>query len=149
MFTLTVLCIPFFSIFLFGKGIFLSIHWKDWCGSWSSNTLATWCKELTHWKRPWCWERLKAGRGGDDREWNGWMASPARWTGVWASSGSWWWTWKPGMLQSMRLQREGHNWETELNWFIISGYFRVCRKFYFLSMKNKLSLFFLHSWMTV
>ena len=52
----------------------LNIHWKDWCWSWSSNTLATWCEELTHWKRPWFWERLKAGEG-DDRGWDGWMAS--------------------------------------------------------------------------
>ena len=44
------------------------IHWKDWCWSWNSNTLATWCEELTHLKRPWCWESLKAGGEGDDRE---------------------------------------------------------------------------------
>ena len=62
----------------------LNIHWKDWC--WSSNTLATWCEELTHWKRPWCWERLKVGEG-DDRGWDSWMASPTRWTWVWANSG--------------------------------------------------------------
>ena len=55
----------------------LNIHWKDWC--WSSNTLATWCKERTHWKRPWCWERLKAGGEGDDRRWDGWMASLTWW----------------------------------------------------------------------
>ena len=54
-----------------------------------TKTLATWYKELTHWKRLWCWERLKAGGEGDDRGWNGWMASPTRWTWVWASSGSW------------------------------------------------------------
>ena len=42
----------------------LGVHWKDWCWSWNSNTLATWCKELTHWKRPWCWERLRAGEKG-------------------------------------------------------------------------------------
>ena len=89
----------------------LNIHWKDWCWSWNSNTLATWCKELT-----WLWERLKVGREGDDRGWDGWMASPTRWTWVWVSSRSWWWTEKPGMLQSMGLQRVGHNWETELNW---------------------------------
>ena len=58
-----------------GKSI-LNIHWKDWCWSWNSNTLATWCKELTHLKRPWCWERLKAAGEGDDRGWDGWMASP-------------------------------------------------------------------------
>ena len=75
-------------------------HWKDWCWSWNSNTLATWCKELTHLKRPWCWERLKAGEG-DDGGWDGWMASQTRWTWVWVNSGSWWWTGKPGVLQSM------------------------------------------------
>ena len=62
----------------------LNIHWKDWCWSWNSNTLATWCEELTHLKRPWCWERLRAGGEGDDRGWDGWMASPTRWTWVWA-----------------------------------------------------------------
>ena len=51
----------------------LNIHWKDWCWSWSSNILATWCKVETHWKRPWCWERLKAGRKGGDRGWDGRM----------------------------------------------------------------------------
>ena len=54
----------------------------------------------TWWKRPWCWERLKAGEG-DDRGWDGWMASQTRWTWVWVNSGSWWWTGRPGMLQSM------------------------------------------------
>ena len=57
----------------------LNIHWKDWCWSWNSNTLATWCEELTHWKRPWCWERLKARGEGDDRGWDGWMASLTQW----------------------------------------------------------------------
>ena len=63
--------------------------------------LATWFEEPTHWKRPWCWERLKAGGEGDDRGWDGWMASPTRWACVWASSGSWWRTGRPGVLQSM------------------------------------------------
>ena len=63
---------------------------KDWCWRWSSGPLATWCEELTHWKWPWCQERLKAGGEGDDRGWDGWMASRARWTWVWASSRSWW-----------------------------------------------------------
>ena len=58
----------------FEQGSWLNIHWKDWC--WSSNTLATWYEELTHWKRPWCWERLKVGGEGDDRGWGGCMASP-------------------------------------------------------------------------
>ena len=73
------------------------------------------CEELTHWKRPWLWERLKAGGEGDDREWDSWMASPTWRTWVWASCGSWWWTAKPGMLQSMGSQRVGYNW-TELNY---------------------------------
>ena len=74
----------------------LNIHWKDWC--WSSNTLATWCQEWTHWKRPWCWARLKAGGEGDNRGWDGWMASPT------------WWTGKPGVPQSRGSQRVGHDW---------------------------------------
>ena len=68
----------------------LGVHWKDWCWSWSSNPLATWCEELTHLKRPWCWERLRAGGEGDNRGWDGWMASPTQWTWVWVSSGSQW-----------------------------------------------------------
>ena len=95
----------------------LNIHWKDWCWSWSSSTLATWWKELTHWKRPWCWEGLKAGGEGDDRGWDGWMASLTWWTWIWASSVSWWWIGKPGMLLSMGSQRVGHKWVTELNCF--------------------------------
>ena len=70
----------------------------------------------SHWKRPWCWERLKARGEGDNRGWDCWMTSPAWQTRVWVSSGSWWWTGKPGMLQSMGLQRVGHYWATELNW---------------------------------
>ena len=70
-------------------------------------------EELTHWKRPWCWERLKAGGEGDDRGWDGWMASPIRQTWVWASSRSWWKTGKPDVLQSMASQRIRHNWVTE------------------------------------
>ena len=66
------------------------------------------------WKRPWCWERLRAGGEGDDRGWDGWMESPTRW--VWVNSGSWWWTGRPGMLRFMGSQRVGHNWVTELNW---------------------------------
>ena len=93
----------------------LNIHWKDWCWSWNSNTLATWCKELTHLKRPWCWEILKAGGEGDDRGWDGCMASLTRWTWVWVNSGSWWWTGRPGVLWFMGSQRVGHDWATELN----------------------------------
>ena len=78
------------------------------------NTLATWCEELTHLKRPWCWERLKAGGKGDDRRWDGWMASLTQWTCVWVGSGSWWWSGKPGVLQSKGSQRVRHNWVAEL-----------------------------------
>ena len=60
--------------------------------------------ELTHLKRPWCWERLRAGGEGDDRGWDGWMASPTQWTWVWVNSGSWWWTGRPGVLWFMGSQ---------------------------------------------
>ena len=72
--------------------------------------------ELTHWKRPWCWEGLGAGGEGDDRGWDGWMASLTGWTWVWVNSGSWWWTGRPGMLWFMGSKRVGHDWATELNW---------------------------------
>ena len=81
----------------------------------NSNTLATWCEELTHLKTPWCWERLKAGEG-NDRGLNGRIASLTWQTWVWVSSRSWGWTGRPGMLQCMRSQRVGHDWVTELNW---------------------------------
>ena len=104
---------------------------KDWCWSWNSNTLATWCKELTHLKRPWCWERLRAGGEGDDRGWDGWMASLTQWTWVWVNSGSWWWTGRPGVLQSMGLQRdttEQQNW-TELERLCYYGDpFVICKE---------------------
>ena len=90
-------------------GIYIRLIW-----SWNSNTLATWCEELTHLKRPWCWKRLRAGGEGDDRGWDGWMASPIQWTWVWVNSRSWWWTERPGVLQSMGLQRIRHDWATEL-----------------------------------
>ena len=82
----------------------------------NSSTLATSCEELTHWKRPWCWEGLGAGGEGDDRGWDGWMASLTRWTWVWVNSGSWWWTGRPGVLRFMGSKRVKHNWATELNW---------------------------------
>ena len=91
----------------------LNIHWKDWCWSWSCNTLAIWLEELTHLKRPWCWARWKAGGEGDDRGWDGWMASLTQWTWVWANSGSEWWTGRPGVLRSTGSQRVGHDWATE------------------------------------
>ena len=106
----------------------LGVHWKDWCWGWNSNTLATSCEELTHWKRPWCWEGLGAGGKGDDRGWDGWMASPTWWGWVWVNSGSWWWTGRPGVLRFIGLQRVWHDWGTELNWLdlllsiLVSGY---------------------------
>ena len=86
----------------------------DWC--WNPNTLATWCEELTHLKKPWCWEWLRAGGEGDNRGWESWMASPTQWTWVWVNSGSWWWTGRPGVLQSMGSRRVRHKWATELSW---------------------------------
>ena len=78
----------------------------------TSFTISYQCKEPTHWKRLWCWERLKAGEG-DNRGRDGWMASPTQCTGVWANSGKWWRTGKPAALQSMGLQRAGDDWTTE------------------------------------
>ena len=72
--------------------------------------------ELTHWKRLWCWEGLGAGGEGDNRGWDGWMASLTQWTWVWVNSGSWWWTGRPGVLRFMGSQRVGHDWVTELIW---------------------------------
>ena len=66
--------------------------------------------------RLWCWEGLGAGGERDDRGWDGWAASPTRWTWVWVNSGSWWWTGRPGVLRFMGSQRVGHDWATELNW---------------------------------
>ena len=105
------------SIFSDHNAIRLAVHYrKDWSWSWNSKTLATSCKELTHWKRLWCWEGLGAEGEGDDRGWDGWMASLTRWMWVWVNSGSWWWTGRPGMLQFMGSQIVGHDWATELNW---------------------------------
>ena len=73
------------------------------------------CEELTYWKRPWCWEGMGAGGKGDDRGWDGCMASPTQWTWVWVNSGSWWWTGRPGVLRFMGSQRVGHDWATELS----------------------------------
>ena len=79
-----------------------------------TSTLATSWEELTHWKRLWCWARLKAGGKGDYRGWDGWMASLTQWTWVWVNSSSWWWTGRPGLLQPMGSQRLGQDRATEL-----------------------------------
>ena len=97
----------------------LGVLWKEWCWSWNSSTLATWCKELTHWKRPCCWEGLEAGGKGDDRGWDGWMASLTWWMWVWVDSGSWWWTGRPGVLCAVHGVTKSLTWLsdwTELNW---------------------------------
>ena len=99
----------------------LNIYFKNCCWSRGSNTLNIWCKGQSLWKRTWCRERLKAGGEGDDRGWNGWMASPTRWTWVWVGSRSWWWTGKPVVLQSMG----SHDWATEMNWL---SHYRILSK---------------------
>ena len=101
-------------------------HWKDLCWSWNSNTLATWCEELTHWKRSWCWKRLKAEGEGDNRGQDVWMASLTGWTWVWVSPGNWWWTGKSGMLQSMESQNVRQDWITELNWLTEPTNNKIC-----------------------
>ena len=116
----------------------LVVHWKDWCWSWNSNTLPTWCEELTHWKRPWCWERFRAGGEGDNRGWDGWMASLPWWTWVWVDSGSWWWTGRPGMLRFKGSQRVGHDWAAELSWTELSGHHRPAK----LVHKRSITFFF-------
>ena len=89
--------------------------------------MATSCEELTHWKRLWCWEGLGAGGEGDDRGWDGWMASLTWWTWVWVNSWSWWWTGRPGVLWFRGSQRVGHGWATELNWIITNvEHFLMC-----------------------
>ena len=101
------------------------VHWKDWCWSWNSNSLSTWLEELAHLKRPWSWERLRAGGEGDSRGWDGLMVSLTQWTWVWVSSNSWWWTGRPGMLWSMGSQRVGHDGATELNWWWLISYVKM------------------------
>ena len=95
------------------SSIFIGRTW--W--SWSCDTLATWCEELMHWERLLCQERLKMRGEGDDRGWDGCIASLTRWTWVWAGSGSWWWTGKPGLLQTMD-RRLRIDWAMEPNWLI-------------------------------
>ena len=81
-----------------------------------AETPILWPPDAKNWKRPWCWERLEARGEGDNRGWDGWMALLTQWTWVWVNSRGWCWTGRPGVLQSMRLQRVGHNWVTELGW---------------------------------
>ena len=100
------------SQYIWRKSV-LNVHWKDWCLSWNSNNLATWCKTLTHLKRPWYWERLKAGGEGDDRM--RWLDGITYSLDMSLSTGSWRWRGRPGLLQSMSSQRIRHDWGTELS----------------------------------
>ena len=119
----------------------LGVHWKDWCWSWNSNTLATWCEALTHLKRSLCWERLGTGGEGDNRGWDGWMTSPTQWTWLWINSRSLWLTGKPSLLLFMCLQRVRHDWVTELNWSLSFNFL------YALSSKQS-STWWCHLWMS-
>ena len=80
-----------------------------------AETPILWPPDVKSWlsKRPWCWERLKVGGEGDDRGWDGWMASLTQWTWVLVDSSSWWWTGRANMLQSMESHRVGHDWRTD------------------------------------
>ena len=91
----------------------LNTHWKEWCWRWSSNTFTNWCEQPTHWKRLWCWERLKAEGDEGDKGSDSWMASLIQWTWTWVNSTIWWGTGRPGMLPSLRLQRVGYDLATE------------------------------------
>ena len=81
-----------------------------------AETPTLWPPDAKSWLIPWCWERLRAGGEGNNRRWDGWMASPTQQTWVWVHLGSWWWTGWPGVLQFMGSQRVRHDWATELNW---------------------------------
>ena len=98
--------------------------------------LGTWCEELTHLKRLWCWEGMAAGVEGGDRGWDGWMASLTQRTWVWVNSGSWWWTGRPGVLWFMGSQRVGHDWATELNWTDTLCSIIWCHELIFVLLQN-------------
>ena len=113
----------------------------SWCWSWISNTLTMWWEQMKHWKRPWCWERLRAEGKEGDRGWDGWMVSLIQWIWTWVNSGRWGGTGKPGVLQSMELWRVGHNLATE----------QQQKDIYIYLCVNWLQLlcFFLCQWITV
>ena len=104
--------------------------------------------------KDWCWQGLGEGGEGDDRGWDGWMASLTRWMWVWVNSRSWWWTGRPGVLWFMESQRVGHDWVTELNWteFICHKFewvciqFNVCRNFLYNVEKYQKQTYYSFSW---
>ena len=124
----------------------LEFLWREWCWSWNSNTSATTGEELTYWKRLWCWEELGAGGEGDDRGWDGWMASLTRWMWVWVNSESWWWTGKPAVLWFMGLQIVGYDWVTKLNWQQKSLNFKTTRLGESLNNHLKEEILYFLSW---
>ena len=104
-----------------------------------AETPILWPPDVKNWlirKDPDGWERLRAGGEGDDRGWDGWMASLTQWTWVWVNSGSWWWTGRPGVLQSTGSQRVGHDWVTELNWSLLIASSDLLWTFIFLKIKS-------------
>ena len=93
----------------------LKIHWKDWSWNWKSNSLATWCEEPTHWKRPWCWKRLKAKGEEGSKGWDGWVASLTQWTWIWVNFGSWVMNreaWHAAVYEVTKSQTQLGNWMT-------------------------------------
>ena len=125
-------------------------HWKDWCWSWSSNNLATWYEEPIHWKRLWCWKRLKAGGEAVNRGWDGWIASSTQWTWVWANSGREWRTRKPGVLQSpgsqSRIQLTTEQWMTN-NAYILNSSQHTAWDKDVASMQKPQLLIFSYPWL--
>ena len=108
-----------------------------------AETPILWLPDLKNWliwKEPGCWERLRAGGEGDNRGWDGWMASPTQWTWVWVNSGSWWWTGRPGVLQSVGSQRVRHDWATELTELNLIVWYRMCFFFFFNQFFTKINL---------
>ena len=111
---------------------------------WRSSILVIWYEQTTHWKSPWCWEGLRAKGEEGIRGWDGWTASPMQWTWTWANSRRWWGTGRPGVLQSIGLQRVGHNWAAEQQlfnsfYFLINFYWSIvalqlCVSFHWYSL---------------
>ena len=99
---------------------------QSWIFSGTMGTEAAilWPPDNKNWERPWCWEKLKAGGGGDNRWWDDWMKSLTQWTWIWASSGSWWRTGEPGMLLFMMSQRVRHDWVTKQQWYCTGNSFQ-------------------------